>query len=78
MTALPASRLGITDRGRLAVGLAADITVFDPKVVADRATYDAPFQYPVGISLVIVNGRIALRDGERTAGGSGMAVRSRR
>ncbi len=78
MTALPASRLGITDRGRLAVGLAADITVFDPNVVADRATYDAPFQYPVGISLVIVNGRIALRDGERTAGGSGMAVRSRR
>ncbi len=45
--------------------LAADIVVFDPAIVADRATFDAPFQYPAGINAVVVNGQIALRGGER-------------
>src|SRR4029079_18127229 len=51
MTGLPASRVGLKDRGRLMQGMAADVVVFDPATVADRATFDAPFQYPVGISV---------------------------
>ena len=75
MTALPASRVRLQDRGRLAAGLPADLVVFDPARIEDRATYDQPFQYPVGMSLVVVNGVIALRDGERRGEGHGRAVR---
>ena len=75
MSSLPASRLRITDRGRLADGLAADIVVFDPATVADTATFDAPFSYPVGIKAVIVNGSVALRDGLRADVGTGRAIR---
>ncbi len=76
MTSMPAARVSLTDRGCLAPGMAADVVVFDPARVADRATFDAPFQYPVGINIVIVNGMIALRDGQRNAMGSGRAVRA--
>jgi len=75
MTSLPASRIRLSDRGRLAPGMAADVVVFDPATVADKATFDAPFQYPVGISAVVVNGAIALRDGQRSATDSGKALR---
>ena len=75
MTAAPAARLRLGDRGRLAPGMAADIVVFDPVTVSDRATYEEPFQYPAGISLVVVNGKVALRDGERAASGSGRSLR---
>jgi N-acyl-D-amino-acid deacylase len=75
MSALPASRLRITDRGRLAVGLSGDVVVFDPASVADTATYEAPFSYPVGISTVIVNGAVALHAGSRLGGRAGKAVR---
>ncbi len=75
MTAQPASRLHLTDRGRLAPRLSADVVVFDPATVADKATYEDPFQYPVGIAAVIVNGVIALRDGERGASHTGKALR---
>lgn len=75
MTTQPASRVRLSDRGRLAVGLAADVVVFDPARVADRATYEAPFQYPAGIDVVIVNGAIALRDGARVGAGQGRALR---
>jgi N-acyl-D-amino-acid deacylase len=74
MTALPASRVRIQDRGRLAARLAADLVVFDPARVEDRATYDQPFQYPVGIAAVVVNGVVALRDGERRGEGHGRAL----
>ena len=77
MTSLPASRVRLLDRGRIATGMAADIVVFDPSTVADRATFDAPFQYPVGINVVIVNGVVALHDGQRAAVGSGRALRAR-
>lgn len=76
MTALPASRVRIADRGRLVAGLAADVVVFDPARVEDRATYEAPFQYPVGIRAVVVNGSLALRDGTRAGDGSGRALRA--
>ena len=76
MTALPASRIRLSDRGRLAVGLAADVVVFDPATVADRATYEAPFQYPVGILAVVVNGAVALHRDERRDARTGKALRS--
>jgi N-acyl-D-amino-acid deacylase len=55
--------------------MAADVVIFDAATVADRATFDAPFQYPVGINVVIVNGVVALRDGQRSKAGSGRSVR---
>lgn len=74
MSAFPASRVGLNDRGRLAVGLAADVVVFDPATVSDRATFEEPFQYPAGISVVVVNGAVALRDGQRTPRMTGRAI----
>jgi N-acyl-D-amino-acid deacylase len=74
MTALPASRIRVTDRGRLAAGLAADVVVFDPATVADRATFEEPFQYPAGLKAVVVNGTVALMDGERGPDRGGVAV----
>ena len=75
MTSLPAARVRIADRGRIAEGLAADIVVFDPARIADTATFDAPFQYPTGMNAVIVNGSVALRDAQRSSLGSGKALR---
>jgi N-acyl-D-amino-acid deacylase len=75
MSAAPASRARLRDRGRLARDLAADIVVFDPATVMDRATFEQPFQYPVGIPVVIVNGKIALREGTRMGTGNGRALR---
>ena len=75
MTALPAGRVRLADRGRLAPGMAADVVVFDAARVADTATFDSPFQYPTGIDVVIVNGAISLRDGVRAATGAGRALR---
>ncbi|MEQ1694148.1 MAG: amidohydrolase family protein, partial [Gemmatimonas sp.] len=75
MTAFPASRVGLRERGRLAVGLPADVVVFDAATVADRATYEAPFQYPIGIHGVVVNGTIALHDGARRGIAGGVVLR---
>lgn len=75
MTALPASRVHLRDRGRIAPTMAADVVVFDPATVIDKATYEEPFQYPVGIDAVIVNGTIALRDGQRGDRHTGAALR---
>ena len=76
MTAAPAARVRLRDRGRLATGMAGDVVVFDPATVEDRATFEAPFQYPVGISAVVLNGAIALAGGERRRGAVGRALRS--
>lgn len=73
MSGLPASRLRL-DRGRIAVGAPADLVVFDDATVNDRATYDDPFQYPVGMMAVAVNGVLALAEGERTADRAGVPV----
>ncbi len=78
MSAFPCSRVGLTDRGRLAVGLAADVVVFDPAKVADTATYEQPFQYPVGIQTVLVNGTVALHDGKREGEGKGHSLKPSR
>jgi N-acyl-D-amino-acid deacylase len=75
MSGFAASRIGLADRGRLAPGMAADVVVFDPATVIDRATVAEPFQYPAGIEAVIVNGVVALRDGQRSAARRGRALR---
>lgn len=75
MTAAPARRVRIADRGVIAPGAFADLVAFDPDRVADRATFEAPLQYPVGIPHVMVNGQWVLRDGERTAARPGRVVR---
>jgi N-acyl-D-aspartate/D-glutamate deacylase len=75
MTGLPAATIGITDRGRLAIGMAADITVFDPATVIDRATFEQPTLPSEGIRHVLVNGRLALRDGQVTGERAGRALK---
>jgi N-acyl-D-amino-acid deacylase len=66
MTSLPAQWLGVRDRGTLAIGQKADVVAFDAEEIADRATYTAPHQWPVGIELVVVNGTIVLEGGRMT------------
>ena len=66
MTSLPARRLGLKDRGVLAEGKAADIVVLNPATVTDRATYENPRQYPIGIQEVIVNGILSVGGGQYT------------
>jgi N-acyl-D-amino-acid deacylase len=75
MTGLPARKLGLRDRGVLRPGAFADLVAFDPDAVADRATFDDPHRYPVGIGLVVVNGVVAARGGEVTGRLAGRPVR---
>jgi len=63
MTSLPADRLGLDDRGRIAEGKKADLVIFDPATVIDRSTFQEPHQYPDGIPWVVVNGVITVEDG---------------
>ncbi len=65
MSGMPAWRLGLWKRGLLREGFAADITVFDPEVVVDRSTFTEPFQSPVGIDYVMVNGELVLINGKQ-------------
>jgi N-acyl-D-amino-acid deacylase len=76
MTALPASRIHLADRGRIAPRMAADVVVFDPVHVQDTATYAEPFQYPVGIDAVIVNGVVAFQGGQRGDRHAGRSLRA--
>jgi len=66
MTSLPAQRVGLRDRGILRVGFFADIVIFDPETVIDRATFDQPAQFPEGIEKVLVNGGVVVDSGELT------------
>ncbi len=75
LTSFPAANLRIRDRGQLAPGYFADIVVFDPKTIADRATYEQPHQYATGVRHVWVNGVQVLRDGEHTGQKPGRVVR---
>jgi N-acyl-D-amino-acid deacylase len=75
MTSLPAARMGLVDRGRIAAGMMADLVVFDPKTVADRATFTQPHQYPVGIPHVVVNGKVEVENGAMTSVRAGRVLR---
>jgi N-acyl-D-amino-acid deacylase len=74
LTSLPATNLGLDRRGRLKEGFFADVVVFDPATIADRATFEAPHQYAVGVRHVLVNGVPVLRDGEPTGSLPGRAL----
>ncbi|MFO0891424.1 MAG: amidohydrolase family protein [Isosphaeraceae bacterium] len=76
MTSLNASRIGTPDRGLLRPGHCADIAIFDPSRVIDKATYLEPFQYNRGIEFVLVNGTIVLRNGEVTNQRPGRVLRN--
>ena len=67
MTSVTAGRLKLFDRGLLRPGMRADIAIFDPAVVADKATFEQPHQYATGFAHVIVNGKLILKDGKMTA-----------
>lgn len=64
MTSLPAMRMGLSDRGTLRVGAFADMVIFDPKTIIDKATFQEPHQYPEGIEYVLVNGQLVLKQGQ--------------
>jgi dihydroorotase/N-acyl-D-amino-acid deacylase len=75
MTGAPAARVGLRDRGLIKEGMFADITIFDPAKVIDKASFDSPNQYPVGIEYVLVNGIISVDKGQRTSALGGRVLR---
>ncbi len=77
MTSLACDRFGLVDRGRIAEGQFADLVAFDPSTVIDQASYDEPQTESAGISLVVVNGRLAYQDGLHTGVGAGRMLRYR-
>lgn len=75
MTGLPARRFGLAGRGELRPGMAADLTLFDPARIIDGASFDAPTTPPRGVATVIVNGRVALHDGQPQDDRAGRVLR---
>lgn len=75
MTSMNADKINIRDRGLLKEGYWADIAVFDPNTVADKATFLQPHQYPVGIPYVVVNGQVVLDNGNHTGALPGKVIR---
>jgi N-acyl-D-amino-acid deacylase len=74
LSGLPATNLGLDHRGFIKEGMFADVAVFDPQTIADRATFEQPHQYSVGVKHVFVNGVQVLKDGEHTGGKPGRAL----
>lgn len=74
LTSLPASNHKLTGRGSLKPGYFADVVIFDPATIADKATYEQPFQYAVGVDHVLINGKQVLRNGEHTGQLPGRAL----
>ncbi|MCG3160976.1 MAG: N-acyl-D-glutamate deacylase [Acidobacteria bacterium] len=77
MTSLPAQTFNLWDRGLLRPGMAADIVIFDEKTIADRATFEQPKQYAVGVDYVIVNGQVVIEKGSHNGAKPGRALRGR-
>ena len=75
MSSLPANILQLTDRGRIAAGMAADIVIFDPSRVQDVSTFEQPLAFPKGIAYVLVNGRVAVDAGQVTGLRAGRVLR---
>jgi dihydroorotase/N-acyl-D-amino-acid deacylase len=74
MSGFPAARLGLADRGVLKEGVKADIVIFDPGTIRDKATFEQPHQYAEGVSTVIVNGQVAFENGKMTAARPGRVL----
>ena len=74
MSAYPAQRIGLADRGVLREGLKADLAVFDPNTVRDLATFEQPHQYAEGVTLVVVNGQVVFENGKMTAARPGRVI----
>lgn len=77
MTGKTARRVGLRDRGIIAEGAFADLTIFDPETIQDTATFESPAQYPNGISHVIVNGKVVVEKGKHTGIAAGRILRMR-
>ena len=77
LATLPADNLSLPDRGRLRTGAFADVVVFEPNTIQDHATYEKPHQLSTGVSYVVVNGIMAIKDGLATGAHSGRIVRGR-
>jgi N-acyl-D-amino-acid deacylase len=75
MTSLPAQKFGLTDRGLLREGMAADILILDENTVTDKATFEKPHQFSEGIPYVIVNGKLVIDNGRHTGERSGQSLR---
>jgi dihydroorotase/N-acyl-D-amino-acid deacylase len=75
MSSFPAQRMGIEDRGILRPGLKADVVVFNPATITDRATFEKPHQYAEGVWAVIVNGQLTLSGGQMTGERAGRVLR---
>ena len=75
MTSLPAQKLGLQDQGLIKEGMYADIVVFNPETVEDKAAFTDPHQYPDGIEYVIVNGTIVVERGKHTGALPGRVLR---
>ncbi|MBU1167667.1 D-aminoacylase [Patescibacteria group bacterium] len=76
ITSIPALKAGIADRGFIHEGMKADLVIFDPNTIADLATYNNPFNYPVGIEYVIVNGEIVVKDAKHQGNLPGQIIKS--
>ena len=77
MTSLNAAKLGIKDRGTLKEGMKADVAIFDPQRVIDKATFENPAQYPEGIEFVVVNGTAVIDRGKHLGAKPGRVLRNR-
>jgi dihydroorotase/N-acyl-D-amino-acid deacylase len=75
MSAFPAQRMGLRDRGVIRSGMKADVVVFNPATIKDLATFEKPHQYAVGVAAVLVNGQLALADGKVTGARAGRALK---
>ena len=74
MTSLTAQRLSIRDRGLLGEGYFADIAIFDPDTIVDKATFEQPHQYAVGVDTVLVNGELVVANGKHTGARPGRVL----
>ena len=77
MTGNAATALGLTERGTLQAGCAADVVVFDAETIMDEATFDEPHTYPTGVETVIVNGAVVIHDGTHSDALPGKLLRRR-
>ena len=75
ITSVTAQKIGFKDRGQISMGCYADLVLFDPEKIIDRATFDDPHQYPSGVQTVVVNGAIVLQDGDTTGELSGKILK---